>query len=682
MPKSHRFAVAAVIAAGLLAYANSFSVPFMRDDIASIQMNPTTGRLWPPQWLTSPPGMGNTVHGRPILNLSFALNRALFGHTPASYHAVNLAIHLANALLLFTILGRLLPNPPRSSLRVPGAAFFIALLFLLHPLQTEAVTYLVQRAESLAAFFVLLTLFALLRHAADGGTPPTRRRWAALALLSCAAGMATKEIVVATPLLALALDRIFLAPSWREVWRRRGWLHVGLILTLAVQAALLLQFGRLTFEQSAGGARATPSEYLLTQAGVITYYLSKALWPFNLCFDLYDWPIAHSPLAVWPSLILVGALASGTLYALARHPRLGFLGLWFFLILAPTSSILPIEDVAVEHRLYLPLAAILTLFVLGIDRLAAHLTAHPKPSTTPFPLPVSNWFVAIVALALGILSFQRNADYRDDLTLSRDTLAKRPRSARAHYDVGSALLYAGSTADALPYFERALALKPDYGMAFFGRAEARHRLGSHADAIADFDRAFALKPEYFFIPNNRGMARLALGQTNEAIADFTITIARAPAYGPAWYNRGRTWARLGDTAAALADLDHAANLPGADRNVFTERGNILSALGRHAEAIADYGHAIALAPEDATLYYNRANARARNQDLTGALDDFDAALALQPAFPEALNNRASVRYLVGRTHEAQQDLDAIRALGHAPSPELVQLVQDALARGE
>ncbi len=672
--------VAGIIAAGLLAYSNTFSVPYMRDDIASIEMNPTLERAWPPYWLTSPPALGNTVHGRPILNASFALNRAIFGHQPASYHAVNLAIHIANALLLLAILSRLLPHAPHSASRVSRSAFFISLLFLLHPIQTEAVTYLVQRAESLAAFFVLLTLYALLRHTADSGRHSHQRLWAVLAISSCAVGMATKEIVVATPLLALALDRIFLASSWREVWRRRGTLHAGLILTLAVQAALLLRFGRLAFEESAGGARATPWEYLLTQSGVITYYLGKAFWPLNLCFDLYDWPIARSPAEVWPQLLLVGTLALGTVHALARHPRLGFLGLWFFLLLAPSSSILPIEDVAVEHRLYLPLAALCVLTVITIERVTSLPGTHK--ATARFQFPVSSFSLSLLALALGILAFRRNADYRTDLTISLDTLAKRPGSARAHYDVATATLHAGSPAEALPGFERAIALKPNYAMAYFGRGEARTRLGLHADAVADFTHAFTLKPDYFFIPNNRGLARLELGQTDAAMEDFTLTTRLAPNYGPAWYNRGRVLARRGETDAALADLTRAAQLPGADQHVFTERGNVLSTLNRHPEAIEDFSRALTLAPNDATLLYNRANARARNEDLIGALNDFDAALALRPNLTEALNNRASVRYLVGRTREAMLDLEAVRALGSEPNPELLRLVQDALARGE
>lgn len=584
MPKSHRFAVAAVIAAGLLAYANSFSVPFMRDDIASIQMNPTTGRLWPPQWLTSPPGMGNTVHGRPILNLSFALNRALFGHTPASYHAVNLAIHLANALLLFAILGRLLPNDPRSSFRVPGAAFFIALLFLLHPLQTEAVTYLVQRAESLAAFFMLLTLFALVRYAAGDPQASPHRRWAILAVLACAAGMATKETMITAPLAAILLDRAYLAGTWRDVWRRRRRLHLVLLATWGIQLAIQLQPGTAREARTGFGAVVSPWHYLLTQSEVLLHYLRLAIWPSPLVFD-YQWPIVSSFAAAWPAFIVVAALVAATLWLWLRSPRLAFPALAFFLILAPTSSIMPIADAAAEHRMYLPLAALLALAVISSQK-ALCRTPPASPPITDYRSPITAFILALAVL-LGMATVARNRDYRTALALWEDTIAKRPGNARAWYNRG--YLY--------------------------------EKAGNPGAAIADYRQALSLNPDYAGPYYNLGNLDLEAGRLDDAVANYTRAIQRERGNALPYYNRGVAKIRLGRADEAMADFDACIRIAPKMANAYLKRADIHAQFDRYADAITDYTRAI---QRDATLadaWHNRAAAYAMLGNIPAARED-------------------------------------------------------------
>ncbi|MCE9613331.1 MAG: tetratricopeptide repeat protein [Lentisphaerae bacterium] len=670
-----------LVAAGCLAYANSFRVPFMRDDIAAIEQNPSIVRLWPLTAVLNAPGQGNTTYARPILNLSFALNRAAFGHSPASYHAVNLAIHILNALLLFGLAGRLLR---RLSVDTAIAPFAIALLWMLHPLQTESITYMVQRAEALATLFYLLTLYALGR-ASEPVLPSTapwrrpRRLWSCLAVCSCALGMATKEILVTAPFVALAFDRIFWSHSWRDLWRQRGPLHLALFATLGIQGALLATYGRIGHDAALTAGRATPWQYLLTQTGVIAHYLRLAFWPRALVFDYFDWPIAHRVGDVWPTLLFILGLALATLYALARHPRLGFLGLCFFALLAPTSSILPIPDIAVEHRMYLPLAALTALAVMSIRNLVIRIQKR-YPANPRLKLITghgSRITVLCLAVALGTLTHLRNRDYADDLTIATDTLRKRPASARAHYDMGIALLSLGDASRALPFFDRAAELKPDYGMAYFGRAESLTRLGRHADALPAYTRAYELAPQYFFILNNRGAALLALGRARDALPDFDATLARAASYGPAYLNRGRAFAVLGQSQAALRDLERAAHLLPANAAPWVEYGNVLAALGNFRQAADAFTRALQRAPSDPDIYYNRANARAQDQDPFGAMQDFHAALQLAPGMAKAYNNRAALHYTLGQWEQARTDIESCRRLGVEPSSNLVALVDSA-----
>ena len=352
-----------IVLAAILAYRNCFSGPFIFDDELAIPQNPTIRQLWPIWKPLCPPSHGETVTGRPLLNLSFAVNYAAGGLNVWGYHVVNLAIHVLAALLLFGILRRtflltLLGNFP---MHAPTClALAIALLWAVHPLQTESVTYIVQRAESLVGMFYLLTLYCFIRGASSAGG----RYWYVVAVLACLLGMASKEVMVSAPLMVLLYDRAFLAGSFREAWRR----HYGVYLALA--STWLLSGWLVVVAGSRGGtagfgAGVSSWAYLCTQFGAIVHYLKLSVWPRPLLFD-YGPDTVPITLAIIPDAIFVGLLGLATLVALWRWPKIGFLGAWFFAILAPTLSIVPVAtQVVAEHRMYLPLAAVLTAVALS-----------------------------------------------------------------------------------------------------------------------------------------------------------------------------------------------------------------------------------------------------------------------------------------------------------------------------
>ena len=215
-----------IVLATVLAYRNSFSGPFIFDDLA-ISQNPTIRELWPIWKPLCPPNHGEPVTGRPLLNLSFAVNYAVSGLNVRGYHVANLAIHVLAALLLFGILRRTFLLRSLGNSQIPTPIYFalaIALLWAVHPLQTESVTYIVQRAESLVGLFYLLTLYCFIR----GATWGRGRYWYAAAVLACLLGMASKEVMVSAPLIVLLYDRAFLAGSLREAWRRRYGFYLAL----------------------------------------------------------------------------------------------------------------------------------------------------------------------------------------------------------------------------------------------------------------------------------------------------------------------------------------------------------------------------------------------------------------------------------------------------------------------
>jgi tetratricopeptide (TPR) repeat protein len=701
-----------LVLATALAYANSFHVPFLCDDIPAIVENPTIRHLWPLSRVLSPAAWGATTHARPVFNLTLALNFAVHQLNVVGYHVVNLAIHILNALLLFAILRRLLPHTERGT---PRSAFFIALLWGLHPIHTQAVTYIIQRVESLASMFYLLTLYALVRSAHSLGPVPTggptsvsagmepgppgacstsgtrlvRRSlreggrlklfWPFVTVFACALGMGTKELMVTAPFMALLFDRAYLSDSWRELWRARRWLHAALFATLGIQAFLLLTQGGYRAEETGFGGSVHPWHYLMTQSRVILMYLRLAFWPAPLSFDYSDIPLVTSFADAWPSMAAVGALLAASLVLLWRAPRVGFLSLFVFAVLAPTSSVMPILDLAQERRLYLPLTALCALAVLGVFSLLQRLIPDRSPSPAHRRIPVVFLLLSLLAVGLGVLTFQRNRVYRSELALWLDTLEKRPQNAQAAVTAGAALLDLARLDDALTLFNRAIAIRPNGAMALNNRGLTHHRLGNFTAALQDFGAALqGTGMPAFYVHNNRGLTFAAIGRNDEALQDFTTAIDAMPMYARAYYNRGRLLAHLERHDEALADLQLAVRYAPERPENYLERGNLFAHLGRHRDAVSDFTTSMQVGMDSADVHFNRANSYAFLGDVDEALADYARTLALNPSLAPAYNNRASLLYTIGRMREAWQDIESCRRLGATPNANLVGLIEQHL----
>jgi tetratricopeptide (TPR) repeat protein len=547
---------AALIAgAGALAYANSFAGPFLFDDPDAITRNPSIQPGWTLAGVLQGP-MGNSASGRPLLNLSLALNQAVSGAQVWSYHALNLLIHLAAALVLFGLVRRTLQRIGWAGAQ--GAALAAALLWTLHPVQTESVTYVIQRAESLMGLCYLLTLYGLARYAGEGG-----KAWAGLCLAACFLGMAAKEVMVTAPFIVLLYDRAFFAGSFREAWRRRAGLYLGLAASWLVLLFLLVRMGGSRAGTIGFGVAVPWWRYALTQFPAVAHYLRLSVWPYPLVLD-YGAAWVRSPGEVLPFVPVVAALVAGTLYALVRFPRAGFLGCWFLVILAPTSSVIPgIRQTIAEHRMYLPLAAVLVALVLAVQRLLAW--AWPRRAG-----PAGFALCMMAAAAAGAATFARNRDYRSSLTIWTDTVRRRPDNAYAHYNLGFALADAGRFPEAVredrtavqldPTLaeghealglalagngqldegvaedERALQLQPAYPEGEFNLANALAQKGDLPGAIGHFQRALALRPDFPPACLNLGNALLQSGRTQEAVRQYRAALRLQPGYADAQNN--------------------------------------------------------------------------------------------------------------------------------------------------
>ena len=310
------FAPLLVIFVGVVAYCNSFQGPFIFDDAAAIEKNPQIRSLIPYKLPSAGP---TAIAGRPVVTFSFAVNYATARLRVESYHVTNLLIHLLAALVLYALVRRtLLPMDAKSATWLSA---MVAAIWVAHPLDTQAVTYIAQRSESLASLFFLAVIYCVSRAAGDGRPG---RWWGVGAVVACGLGMGSKEIVAVAPILALLYDRTFLSGSFTTALKRHWKLYAGMAATWVLILVSLHTGDREIMVGFHLGI--SPLDYVRTELNVIARYLRLALWPNDLVLDYYDWPIAsHWSDVSWAGWLVLG-LVVATVVALRVRPWPGFLG--------------------------------------------------------------------------------------------------------------------------------------------------------------------------------------------------------------------------------------------------------------------------------------------------------------------------------------------------------------------
>jgi len=665
-----------IVLAALAAYYNSFSGPFIFDDRPAITENPTIQHLW--SALAPPPKGG--VLGRPLVNFSLALNYAVGGLQVWGYHAMNLAIHMLAGLTLFGIVRRSLRQPVLSKRFGDAAlslAFAVALLWTVHPLLTESVTSIIQRTESLMGLFYLLTLYGFIRgtesrEQAAGVRhqgkelktqnsevsrlsssrlwPVASGLWMLASICFCALGMATKEVMVTAPLIVLLYDRTFVAGTFREAWRRRGGWHLGLFGTWLVLGSLLVKMGGSRDTAAGFGLGITPWTYALTQCQAIVLYLRLAFWPHPLVF-YYGTDVVHQAAAVAPQAIILALLAGGTVFMLWSRPVLGFVGAWFFLILAPSSSVVPlITQTMAEHRMYLPLAAVIALVVIGV---------YAKFG------PRSLFVFAAAAVGLGGLTIQRNNDYRSELAIWTDTVAKWPGNAKAHGNLGTVLeTIPDRLPDAISEYEAALQIDPDLAETHYNLGLVLSKVpGRLPDAIAEFRVALQKNPNLVEAHYFLGHALLeAKGDRSEAIAELQAALRIKPDYVGAHVDLGLALSGIPSRLPeAIAEYQAALKIDPDSLEAHCDLGAALVQIpGRLPEALSEDEAAVRIKPGSAEARINLGIALSKTPGrLPDAIAEYEAALRINPDFEEAHTNLGIIlANIPGRLPEAIRHFEA------------------------
>jgi len=350
--------------------------------------------------------------------------------------------------------------------------------------------------------------------------------------------MGSKEVMVVAPVLILLYDRTFLAGTVRQAIRQRRALYLGLALSWVVLAMLVVSGARTT-TAGFGVAHLTPWAYALTQSRVILHYLRLAVWPHPLVLDYSDWPIATSLAEVAGPAVAVTLLVMATLWLLRKQPAVGFIGAWMFLILAPTSSVMPIvTEIAAERRMYLPLITVVVFLVLTTWELLGGVIRPRTMRTRVAACAV----VGLLAILSG-LTLRRNVQYQSEMGMLHDVIAKRPRNARAHYNLGVALAEQRQEEAAIANFTEALRLSPDYAEAHGNLGVVLAERGHWEEAIAHYTRALRLRPDLAEAHNNMSVALARQGRVDEALFHSLEALRLRPDSTAAYNNWRRVMAQ-------------------------------------------------------------------------------------------------------------------------------------------
>jgi tetratricopeptide (TPR) repeat protein len=494
---------------------------------------------------------------RPVANLSLALNYYLNGYNVVGYRVVNIVIHIITGWLLFLLTKLTLLTPYMQSRRYKTAAWIplaTALIWLVHPIQTQAVAYVVQRMTSMATLFYILSMVFYVRWRL---TSADREKPVLLAgcILSGIMALGTKEIAVTLPFFILLYEWYFFQDLNSAWLRRHGMIVAGLVLLMAALA--LVYLGTDPIGRVLAGFRHrqfTPAQRLLTQFRVVVFYISLLAWPhpsrLNLDHDMALSQSLFNPLTTLLSVVLVAGLVGLAVLTAKKQRLVSFAIFWFFGNLLLESSVLGLELVF-EHRLYLPSAFV---FFAVVTLAFEHISSK-------------RFLVGLFATALAICCFwtyQRNAVWGDEVALWQDCVAKSPEKARPHNNLAQVLVERDLIEAAIPHLQIALKIKPDYEEAHYNLGYAYIRQDRLDAGIHHLNEALRLYPKNYMAHNNLGVAYLLQGRLREAGAHFEEAVRIKPGYAVAHNNLGVVLRKQGKLEAAARHFAEALRLDPAN----------------------------------------------------------------------------------------------------------------------
>ncbi len=581
-------AVASVLV--VLIYTGSLAGPFVFDDEPNIADNPhiRVTRLDPAELYAA--AFESPIATRPLANASFAVNYYLNRFNVVGYRLINILIHIVNGLLLYGLTKATLRTPAMETFKDSAGAIacLAALIWLVHPVHTQSVAYIVQRMTSMATMFFLLSILLYVRARFSG---PGRSK--ILGFAGCAGAglmaLGTKEIAATLPGFLFAYEWFFFQNlSW--TWLRRRLPVLGAVGVGTLAITLIYFMGKNPVEQilapySGGGL--TVGQRLLTQARVVVFYIGILAWPAPSRLNLdHDFTLSTSlfdPVSTLPALLVLAGMAAAAVVFAHREPLGSFAVLWFLGNLVIESSVIRLETVF-EHRTYLPsvlLAAAAAFYLFRILR-------NKKAAVAA---------LSAIAVFWAGWTYQRAQVWGDAVTLWQDCVHKSPGKARPYNNLGNALVTAGRLPEALPYFEKAVAIRPGYADAQYNLGYALLRQGDTEAGIAHLLTTLQLEPENHMAHNNLGIGYLMQEDYERAIAQFTEAVRLRPRYETARNNLGVALRNQGRLEEAVVQITEAIRLKPDYAEAYNNLGVTLRDLGRLTDAEVNFRRALELQPQ-------------------------------------------------------------------------------------
>jgi Flp pilus assembly protein TadD len=589
-PWRHLAVFGLMLAIAFCAYSNSFKVPFQFDDFSNISENRSIHfKNFSFDEVQELIKQNYKQSIRIFAYVTFALNHYFGGLNVFGYHLVNLLIHLSSGLFLYWFLLLTFNLPSLRERYGPKAfpiALFTGLLFVSHPIQTQSVTYIVQRMASMGGMFYILAMALYVRGRLFSGS---RRYlcWAGLGL-SYLLGLFTKENVAILPIFIALYEFYFFQNVTLSAKGKKTLTYVSGAVVLIGLLGILI-WGSRYYNVILEGYKTrdfTLTERILTQFRVVLYYVTLLLYPapsrLNLDYDFFTSRDLFYPWTTPVSVFIVGGLIGYSLYVARKRPVLSYFVLWYFGNLVIESSIFPLEMVY-EHRLYLPLVGPVVLFVVGVLKGWEWLRKRWEIRNVG-EKPLWTFFCCLILLFV-VGSYQRNVVWRDEISLWEDVLAKSPNKSRPLCNLGVALSHVGRYNEAISLLTRAVSLKPDYVEAYNNLGAALIDAKRPDEAVTVLEKAISIKPDYPEAYYNLGRIYLLYHQDgNTAIHLFMKAIMLKPTYVDAYVNLGATYNRMGRFNETVRLLEEVKGLIADRADCHFNLGVAYAALGNTSAA--------------------------------------------------------------------------------------------------
>ena len=614
-----------VLVAGVI-YSNIYHCPFVFDDPPQIEEKVIIRDL------ANYFSFEAFLKPRPIVDLTFALNYRFGELTVFGYHLVNVLIHIINGFLVYflalTIFKQLAnapqsPNPPIPQFlnsSIPQLiSLFSALIFVAHPIQTQAVTYTVQRYASLAAMFYMASVLfylkarvrqqrsELARRQSGGGQRAFSFKLSACFALSIICGMLaflSKQSTASLPAAIILVEYLFIDRTWQG-WKKKIVWFTPVFIVFAIFVLYVCGFfsggheGRGLLEDVSDLMQEPDTvgrwSYLCTQFNVLVIYIRLLFLPVGQNLD-YVYPFksgffdAYTPLA----FMFLAALAALGIWNRKKRPVITFGIFWFFITLSVESSIIPIRDALFEHRLYLPMFG----FALIVSYLLFHLLSKKRL-----------WAIVIsgsIIVSLGTATYLRNRVWQDPVTLWSDVISKNPQNHRAHTNLGIDLYKQGSHKEGIGHYTEALRIKPDSANAHYNLGVAKERQGKLEEAVSHYTEALRINPDSAKAHTNMGVTLGRQGNLERAITHFSEALRIKPDSAEAHTNLGIAFARQGRFEEALGHYTEALRIKPDSVEAHTNLGIAFARQGRFEEALGHFSEALRINPDHAGARYNLA----------------------------------------------------------------------------